>query len=71
MPVSVARLAEQYLRQRNLTPACFSAENIVLATVEGKQPRARYHVHRGFVKDGEKDLPLLLTTTDKLMPKGE
>ncbi|KAK4053134.1 hypothetical protein OIV83_001869 [Microbotryomycetes sp. JL201] len=49
-----------------------NTRNIVLATVQDGQPFARFHVHRGFVKDrsGEEH-PLLVTTTDMAMPKVE
>lgn len=46
------------------------SENIVLATSSSGQPFARYHIHRGFVKDkNEKEVGLLYTTTDMAMPK--
>ncbi|KAK4699107.1 pyridoxamine 5'-phosphate oxidase, partial [Phenoliferia sp. Uapishka_3] len=46
--------------------------NIVLATVKDGQPYARYHVHRGFVKDlQDLDTEYLYTTTDLRMPKVE
>lgn len=46
------------------------AENIVLATSSNGQPFARYHIHRGFVKDGDdQEVGLLYTTTDMTMPK--
>ena len=45
--------------------------NIVLATVKDGQPHARYHVHRGFVRDlAGLDTEYLYTTTDLRMPKG-
>jgi hypothetical protein len=48
------------------------AENIVLATASDGQPFARYHIHRGFVKDSmDEETGLLYTTTDMAMPKGE
>ncbi|KAL7408987.1 hypothetical protein BDY24DRAFT_345800, partial [Mrakia frigida] len=44
--------------------------NIVLATSSNGQPFARYHIHRGFVKDGDdQEVGLLYTTTDMTMPK--
>ncbi|KAK4058720.1 hypothetical protein OIO90_000164 [Microbotryomycetes sp. JL221] len=49
-----------------------NTRNIVLATVQDGQPFARFHVHRGFVKDkNDKEYPLLVSTTDMAMPKVE
>jgi len=46
------------------------AKNIVLATASDGQPFARYHIHRGFVKDSkQEETGLLYTTTDMAMPK--
>lgn len=44
----------------------------MLATVQDGQPYARFHVHRGYLKDKQgTELPLLVSTTDAAMPKGK
>lgn len=71
MPVSQAKRGsgELELIVRSISIR-LETENIVLATSSNGQPFARYHIHRGFVKDkDEEEVGLLYTTTDMAMPK--